>query len=194
MYRVYVNGFWGGFSEKTDANHIGFFESLFRSTPQLRDFQLTTDINNANVLFESVFRPSLSNTKDWLYKIQYSGEPRVTPMSQYNLTLFSEHTTDNIIDLPLFVYYIHGNNLLDRLIHRPLRTSIPSNFCCFIVSNGNCYTRNRIFDLLNQYKKVDSCGKFANNMGEVLPYDYWSPEFIQFISTYKFIICFENYR
>jgi len=190
-YRIYVNGFWGGFSEKTDANHIGFFESLFKTTP-LQDFQFTRDINQANVLFESVFQPTLSNAKKWLYRIQYSGEPRSYPFSNYDLTLFSEHVTDKIIDLPLFVYYIHCNNLLDRLINRPLRTVIPSKFCCFIVSNGNCYARNRMFDILTQYKKVESWGKFANNMGEVLPYDYWSPEFIQFISNYKFIICLEN--
>jgi len=192
MYRVYINGFWGGFSEKTDANHFGFFELLFRSTPQLRDFQLTTDINDANVLFESVFQPSLSNAKDWSYKIQYSGEPRVTLISQYNLTLYSEPDSDKVLDLPLFVYYIHGNNLLNRLIHRPIRTVVPSKFCCFIVSNGRCQVRNKIFSALNQYKKVESFGKFANNMGTVLTYDYWSPEFTQFISNYKFIICFEN--
>jgi glycosyl transferase family 25 len=29
-------------------------------------------------------------------------------------------------------------------------------------------------------------------MGGSLPYDYWSPEFTQFLSQYKFIICFEN--
>jgi len=192
MYRIYVNGFWGGFSEKTDANHIGFFESLFKNTP-LRDFQLTSDITQSNVLFESVFNQSLTNAKKWLYTIQYSGEPRNNPFSDYDLTLFSEKDSNQIVDLPLFVYYIHGNNLLGRLLERPLRTVVPNKFCCFIVSNGGCYTRNRMFDMLNQYKKVDSYGKFANNMeGNVLKYDYWSPEFSNFISTYKFIICFEN--
>jgi hypothetical protein len=49
-----------------------------------------------------------------------------------------------------------------------------------------------MFEMLNRYKKVDSYGTFANNMGVVLKYDYWSPEFTEFISNYKFIIYFEN--
>jgi hypothetical protein len=47
--------------------------------------------------------------------------------------------------------------------------------------------------VLNQYKKVDSYGGFENNMGgSRLKFDYWTEEFRQFLSTYKFIICFEN--
>jgi hypothetical protein len=191
IYKIYVNGFWGGFSEKTDANHIGFFESLFKLTP-LCDFEFTSDRNQANILFESVFFPSLANAKNWLYKIQYSGEPRLNLLSDYNLTLFSDHDNKQVLDLPLFVYYIHGNNFLDQLIHRPIRTTVPSKFCCFIVSNGGCKTRNKMFEMLNKYKKVDSYGNFANNMGTRLRHEYWSQEFRDFLSEYKFIICFEN--
>ena len=28
-YYIYVNAFWNGFVNKTDGNHIGFFEKLF---------------------------------------------------------------------------------------------------------------------------------------------------------------------
>ena len=187
IHKIYVNGFWGGFLDKTDANHIGFFESIFPKTASF-----TNDLDSANVLFESVFAGSLVNAKKWLYKIQYSGEPRSNPINDYDLTLYSEEDTDRILNMPLFVYYIHGNNFLNRLIDRPIRTTVPSRFCCFIVSNGNCGVRNKMFAMLNQYKKVDSCGKFANNMGGILQYDYWTPEFLDFISNYKFIICFEN--
>ena len=192
QYIIYVNGFWSGFLEKTDANHIGFFETIFKNAFNPHSVEFTTDLNKANVLFESVFSNSLVNAKKWLHKIQYSGEPRLNPTSNYDLTLFSENDGNKIINLPLFVYYIHGNNLLDRLIHRRRRTIIPPRFCCFIVSNGRCSARNKMFDMLNQYKKVDSCGNFKNNVGAILPYDYWSPEFTGFISNYKFIICFEN--
>ena len=191
-YTIYVHGFWGGFLDKTDANHIGFFESIFKSAFYPSTIEFTSDKNQANILFESVFSPSIANAKKWLYKIQYSGEPRNYPFSDYDMTLFSEKDSNQIVDLPLFVYYIHSNNLLGRLLERPLRTVVPNKFCCFIVSNGSCQVRNRMFNALNQYKKVDSLGNFANNMGSVLQYDYWSPEFTGFISNYKFIICFEN--
>jgi len=190
-YKIYVNGFWGGFIEKTDANHIEFFENIFRVS-FMRDFCITQDMNDANILFESVFAPSLVNAKKWLHTIQYSGEPRINPLSDYDMTLYSDQDSNRTIDLPLFVYYIYGNNLRERLINRPLRTVVPNKFCCFIVSNGACYVRNKMFEMLNQYKKVDSYGKFANNMNAILSHNYWSTEFIQFLSQYKFIICFEN--
>lgn len=191
-YTIYVHGFWSGFLEKTDANHIGFFESIFKSTFYPSVIEFTSDVNQANILFESLFLPSIANAKKWLYKVQYSGEPRLNSLSDYNLTLFSDHDSTQILDLPLFVYYIHGNNFLDRLIHRPIRTTVPNKFCCFIVSNGSCHVRNKMFDTLNQYKKVDSYGNYANNTGTVLRHDYWSQEFRDFLSEYKFIICFEN--
>jgi hypothetical protein len=46
--------------------------------------------------------------------------------------------------------------------------------------------------MLNQYKKVDSCGNFSNNVGAVLKSNYWTEEYREFLSEYKFIICFEN--
>lgn len=192
-HKIYVNGFWPGFLEKTDANHIDFFERIFRST-RLGDFQFTQNLNDATVLFESVFNTSLVNAKPWLYKIHYSGEPqpKVFPAENYDLVLFSEQDHKNIVDLPLFAYYIHGNDLLNKIIHRQNRTGVPSKFCCFIVSNGNCHVRNKMFEMLNRYKKVDSCGNYANNMGAVLKHDYWTDEFRRFISDYKFVICFEN--
>jgi hypothetical protein len=49
-----------------------------------------------------------------------------------------------------------------------------------------------MFEMLNKYKKVDSYGNFANNMGTRLRHEYWSQEFRDFLSEYKFIICFEN--
>jgi hypothetical protein len=190
-YYIYINGFWNGFVDKTDANHIDFFELIFAQT-KLRNYTITNDINNANVLFESVFARSLVKVKQWKYKIHYSGEPFVGNTSDYDLILFSSMTHANIVDLPLFVYYIHVNNFMDKLIRRPIIRRVPDKFCCFIVSNGKCAIRNKMFEVLNQYKKVHSYGKFNNNMNFNLPLDYWTDEFREFISQYKFIICFEN--
>jgi hypothetical protein len=113
-------------------------------------------------------------------------------IGNYNIILFSEESKDNIINLPLFVYYIYGNNIFNKLINRPLIKKVPKHFCCFIVSNGGCEIRNKMFRILNSYKKVHSYGKFNNNMGINLNFNYWTDEFRRFISNYKFIICFEN--
>jgi hypothetical protein len=190
-FYIYVNGFWKGFINKTDANHIEFFENIFKKT-KLQNYIITPDINKANVLFESLFSASLVNFKKWAYKIHYSGEPFVNKYSDYDIVLYSDNTINNVVDVPLFTYYIHGNNFLDKLIKRPIINKVPKEFCCFIVSNGNSFVRNNMFELLNNYKKVHSYGKFANNMGCNLKFDYWTEDFRNFLSNYKFIICFEN--
>jgi len=139
-YYIYVNAFWYGFINNTDANTIAIFEKIFSKT-FMRNFKITDNLNIANVLFESVF----------------------------------------------------GSTLAD-IINRPKITKIPEKFCCFIVSNDACNTRNKMFHLLNSYKKVDSGGKYCNNINYVIRHNYWSDEFRAFISNYKFIICFENHR
>ncbi len=192
-YYIYINGFWGGFSNKKDANHIGFFEKLFRET-KIKNFEITDKLEKANILFESLFNSKLVNAKKWDYMIHYSGESYSNNNSDYNVVLKSETSKNNIVDLPLCVYYIYNNNFYNNLISRPLITQsqIPSKFCCFIVSNPKCKIRNNMFNMLNNYKKVDSCGKFNNNIGNVVKYDYWTKEYLDFIKQYKFIICFEN--
>ena len=189
---IYVHGFWGGFLDKTDANHIGFFENLFSRCTKLKNYSFTQNIDEANVLFESVFSGSLSNTKLWQYKIQYSGEPKVYPYQNYSVVLFSDFTRNNIVDVPLFTYYIHNNNFLPALKNKPIITKVPPEFCCFIVSNGNAHQRNKMFDVLNNYKRVHSLGKFNNNVGGHIKADYWTEDYRNILRNFKFIICFEN--
>lgn len=60
-------------------------------------------------------------------------------------------------------------------------------FCSFVVSNGKAdELRSKVFDALNAYKRVDSAGKFKNNMG------FLTDDKIAFLKDYKFNICFEN--
>jgi alpha(1,3/1,4) fucosyltransferase len=190
-YYIFLNGFWRGFAEKIDANTVDIFEKIFSKTI-LKNFKITNNLNIANVLFESVFGNTLANIKNWKYKIFFSGEPYITNPEKYDLLMFSHETEKNIVDIPLYVVYMYENALLNRIINKPKITKIPEKFCCFIVSNESCPARNNMFQYLNQYKKVESCGRFANNMQFVIQHSYWSEEFRNFISNYKFIICFEN--
>jgi len=59
-------------------------------------------------------------------------------------------------------------------------------FCNFVVSNSGCQHRNDFFAKLSKYKKVDSGGRFANNIG------YPVQDKRKFQSEYKFSIAFEN--
>lgn len=65
-----------------------------------------------------------------------------------------------------------------------------TKFCCFLVSNNHQLKRNNFFFLLSEYKRVDSGGHFANNIGYMVSRDL--EETRKFISEYKFCITFEN--
>jgi hypothetical protein len=67
-------------------------------------------------------------------------------------------------------------------------------FCDFIYSNPEAHPdRDRFFDLLGRYKKVDSAGKHLNNYGdELLGQPEWWKANIKFRRRYKFSIAFEN--
>ena len=60
-------------------------------------------------------------------------------------------------------------------------------FCSFVVSNGNAdKIREEFFEKLCEYKRVDSGGRWKNNIGAPVG-DKQS-----FIQNYKFNLCFEN--
>ena len=191
-YYIYSHNWWGGFENKTDANNIGFYEILFLQT-KMKNYEFTNDINKANVLLEAG-KPDekMRKIKNWKYKINYIGEPALPDANNYDLVLTSVNNVSNVVDLPLSIAYIHCNNFLHILTNARNRNVAPSHFCSFIVSNPKCEIRNNFFEALNKYKKVNSMGRFANNIGQVLSDPYWSQNYFNVIGSHKFMICFEN--
>lgn len=63
-----------------------------------------------------------------------------------------------------------------------------SGFCAIVVSNGlnSDKMRNRLIDEINKYKRVDSGGRYRNNVGKPVK------DKIEFQSHYKFSIAAEN--
>ncbi|MWV63070.1 alpha-1,3-fucosyltransferase [Helicobacter saguini] len=64
-----------------------------------------------------------------------------------------------------------------------------TKFCGYMVSNvwhPFTDTREEVFKALNEYKKVDSGGKHANNIGFAIKNK------IEWLKDYKFNLCFEN--
>lgn len=191
-YYVFPHNWWPGFIEKRDANHIGFFEMLLSKT-KLWSFEITHDIHRANVLLEAGYPDEkIHNCKKWAYKINFVGEPTLPKFDKYDIVLTSINRVENIVDLPLSVMYIYCNNFLQYLLNRPKVTSVPGHFCSFIVSNPKCETRNNLFYLLNKYKPVNSMGRFANNIGQIIHYPYWSQQYFDLLSNHKFMLCCEN--
>lgn len=194
---ILCNGFWPGFIENTDSNTFIFFDNIFKKS-KFKNFELTNDLNKANILFESLFTKGRSYLalKKWDLTIHYSGEP-FTTRNNYDIYLDSEYSSveKKIVNIPLVIYYIFNRKCIDIFFNNfKLKTyeDIPKKFCCFIVSNVKSPVRNKVFIQLNKYKKIESWGNHYNNMGKVLSTDYWSPEFINFLSEYKFALYFEN--
>lgn len=188
---IFINAFYNGFADKTDCINVDLIETILKKT-KIHNFEITNNLNEANILLESCFGNSIKNYKKWDLKIFFSGESWIVDLNNYDIILKSSFTQNNIINFPLCVYYILNNNLMNKVINRPIITKVPSKFCVFCVSNGGSMPRNKMFEVLNTYKKVDSIGKFNNNVGFNINSSYWSEEYINFLKDYKFIICFEN--
>jgi len=209
-FRIFCNGFWGGdqFLDRTTSGdtNVNFFAEVFEKT-KIKNFVFVRHIEQANVLFESVFAPSLVEYRtDWRYKIHFSGEslqrtdlyfPNKSYYENYDIVMCAHgQVRDNVIDVPFFAFYVHNGNRLAKL--RPdmrfykHHYHLADKFCCYVVSWGGNPVRDRILDVVSSYKHVDSAGKHRNNIGGALDFAYTSEELITFIGKYKFMICFEN--
>ena len=228
-YYIYFNNWWGGFFNGSDKCNIEFFKRLFTLT-NIKNFEITNDLNKANILFESG-KPGdkILKLKKWKYTILFNAEPTMPIYENHDIIInsleesiykaYDECLVNNIscenmgfiilddeknmLDKHKFIkskhlqlgnglWYIHGNNYLERLRIRPNITTIPPYFCCFIVSNDKCHVRNKMFHELNKYKKVHSGGRYCNNLGRTVLGDWKSESILNFIGKHKFVICFEN--
>lgn len=77
---------------------------------------------------------------------------------------------------------------LQKLIEPEQRQAFANKkkFCCMLVSNANAKERIDFFHELCKYKKVDSAGRYLNNIGRSID------DKMGFIKDYKFVISFEN--
>lgn len=136
--------------------------------------------------------------KDNLH-ILISGESWNKGLDNYDIKLIMEETdiSNGIICHPYFIIDSYVYNYWP--IYTSPRNFVQKNkFCIFVTSDSNSYDsniRNKFFEKLNKYKKVDSAGGALNNTGIYAPRndelngDY---SYFNFLSQYKFMICFEN--
>ena len=131
--------------------------------------------------------------KKWKHTFMMSGESYTNKYeSQYDCVLWMERNHKNIINMPLHIPYIYTNNFLDKLENQNKREAIPKNDALVIISNPNGKVRNKFLSLLEKKMNVTYAGRYKNNIGHLLPWDYNKPEFKNFVSQFKFIISMEN--
>lgn len=170
--KINFSDFWGGFN-RTDNYFYNLLKENF-------DVEIS---NNPDYLFFSLFgnQHQQLNCK----KIFYTGENIAPPLDYCDYSFSFDYLDDNRnYRLPHYLLYDGYYDLQNlKSIEKNLA---KRKFCNFVVSNGNCDKRNSFFTKLSKYRKVDSGGRFMNNVGGPVQNKR------QFQSEYKFTISFEN--
>jgi hypothetical protein len=105
---------------------------------------------------------------------------------------FDYLNSKNHFRLPLYVLYLDRANKLEYLTSKMKLEEAKMNwekktkFCCLVVSNSRAKERINFFYELSKIKKVDSGGRYLNNIGGAVI------DKLEFIKDYKFVISFEN--
>jgi hypothetical protein len=123
--------------------------------------------------------------------IQYSGESYFNDPSKYDINFIPSMESENVILNPLAVIYMYGLEKRGMLNLTSRRLTLKKYFCAFVVTNCADNERLRFFVELTKYKLVHSCGKCRNNIDHEIP-QVDTQEYFDYLSQFKFMICFEN--
>jgi hypothetical protein len=198
--KIYFNGWFSGFFERTNPGlHVGFFIELFEKVYSEKCFIGSFSDSNILCEFDMLLDCNSSSAvtmKSWKHSYLFSGESTLKcSKTNYTCVLWGERNRDNVVNIPLFIPYIYSNNFLDKLQEHSI-----SNYCmpikdvCVVVSNPKGLIRNKFLNKLEKNMHIDYAGGYKNNMNGCIPYTYNTPEFLNYISQYKFIISMENSR
>lgn len=142
------------------------------------------------ILFFSNF--GVEHRKYNCFKVFFSSENERPNMFKCDIALTSDYNLNKRhFRLPLFVIYlfhyqIDVNHLNPVLKQEDINEWKKRKFCCFVVSNGKSKKRVEFFEFLNTQERIDSGGRFMNNINQPVTNK------LEFIRDYKFVIAFEN--
>ena len=172
--RIAFEDFWNGFDPRDN-----YFTLLLSSTYDLElsdspDFMIHSWFGQRHLRYRCT-------------RIYFAGEcsrPDFT-VSDYALTF--DHIEDpRHYRLPLYVLYFDPATLIKREFDPAQVLASKSGFCNFVYSNPRSPRRNAFLKKLSKYKRVDSGGRWLNNLGGPIANK------LEFIANYKFTIAFEN--
>ena len=170
--------FWGDF-EKTN----NYFWNLLSPHYEL---VLSRD---PDFLFYSAYGREF--TQYDCYRVFYSGENVRPDFRECDFAFsFDYLETRRNYRLPLYALYKDNEILTHKTIDPDELLREKTKFCNFVVSNARGRERNEFFSKLSRYKRIDSAGRFMNNLGRSIgpkSSDKW-----EFLRPYKFTIAFEN--
>ena len=163
---------------------------LIKALREHHDVVIMQNPADADYVFFSLFGDEHWFLPDRCVKIFYTGENVCPDFNVCDYAVGFEWLTlgDRYLRLPnnyCTRLYAEGTLLMEK-------HEIPANpekreFCSFVVSNADANPiRQQFFEKLSDYKKVDSGGRFMNNVGGPVA------DKIDFHRQHKFVIAFEN--
>jgi len=173
-------------------------ESNFISNAIKEDFDIVLDKDNPDFLFYSV------KSKDYLkyncVRIFFSAENIVPDFNicDYAIGFHYIDFEDRYFRYPIYLVdgftAYSGDNYAEDLSramekHKNVENNImdKSDFCSFVYSNDVAVPcREKFFKTLSNYKRVNSGGRYLNNIGGLVEDKY------DFQRKHKFVIAFEN--
>lgn len=174
ILKIQFTDFWPGFNRE---------ENLF--TNLLKEYYEVELSDQPDILIYSVYGFDFIKYK--CPKIYYTAENTRPNFRECDYAISFDYDDYGGKNLRLPLYRWRGDlKDLCRVKQPEVIASQKTKFACMVVSNGSCAERNRFFELLNQYKQVDSGGRYLNNVGGPVP------DKMAFIKDYKFVLSFEN--
>lgn len=176
--------FWEGFN-----CYENLFVNILRKKYCVNVIEGNIDIENVQYLFYSVF--SNNHKKYNCIKIFYTGENISPDMNECDYAIGFDYACfgDRYFRFPLYMLYERSLCSMQRKTEALNETMANRKFCSMVVFNPNADpSRELFFFLLSQYKRVDSGGRYLNNIDCLngVPSKY------EFQKNYKFSIAFEN--
>jgi len=168
------------------SNHRIEDDWLFKTLGRHYEMEIS---ERPDFLFCSVFGNRHFRHRDCV-KIFWTGENTTPNFNFYDYALGFDYIEfeDRYMRLPL---YALACNMEPRILKqfsegKSREEMLGRKFCNFVYSNRRAKARTDFFEKLSRYKRVDSGGRFMNNVGGPCA------DKCEFQSKYKFSIAFEN--
>jgi hypothetical protein len=193
--RLFYEDFWREFPTDDGAAIRTMFRALFGGLGLRKPIVLRS-------VFAHHHHPDRGGGDRWnaddAVRVSFSGEANHLDVDAHDLNLIMapDDPARNVVAYISFAGNAHEAELWPLLAGRRHTVEPRRKFCVAVVSNFKGAVRCRFMMRLNQRKKIDSCGRWMNNVDFFPPAnDEHGPDaYLQFLRQYKFMVCFENAR
>ncbi|MCR4586644.1 MAG: hypothetical protein K5686_13085 [Lachnospiraceae bacterium] len=179
--------------KKIKIDFVDFWKDLDKEDNyfinRLRRYYDVEVSEDAPVIFASCFGDRAYDMEDKV-KICFTGENYIPDLNIYDYVMGFSHMSfgDRYLRLPLYALYTERiKEAMDKHTKPDAYYLSKKKFCNRVVSNPDSHPmRESLYEKLSRYKKVDSGGRYKNNVGGAVA------DKMAFERDYRFTLAFEN--